>query len=151
MVQLLTFKEIFKERIWGARNLERLYGKKLPKDEVIGESWELADLPEDKSVVDVGPAAGKNIAQLVEEWKTDLLGNISLDGGQFPLLIKLLDANDVLSVQVHPDYDGAKALGGGNIRAKYEGWYVMDAKEGAFLYVGLKPGVGLEQVRQAGL
>jgi len=147
MLQLLTFKSIYKERIWGSRNLEKL-GKKLPGDAPIGEAWELADLPEDKSVVDIGPAAGKNIAQLVQEWKTDLLGNASLDGGQFPLLIKLLDAADTLSVQVHPDYESEKKMGG-NVRAKYESWYVMDAKPDGFLYIGLKPGTSLHQVRQA--
>jgi len=149
MLHLLTFTEIYKERIWGARNLERLFNKPIPKDVLIGESWELVDLPDDKSVVNVGPAAGKSRTQLIKEWKTDLLGEAGLEDGQFPLLIKLLDAQDTLSVQIHPDYEGAKALGGGAIRPKYESWYVMEAQPGAFLYIGLKPGTDLNMVRRA--
>ncbi len=148
MVHLLTFNEILKERIWGGRNLERLYRKKLPSNTLIGESWELADLPEDKSVVAQGPSAGKNLGRLVHEWKSDLLGSAGLEAGQFPLLIKFLDANDILSVQVHPDYEGAEKLGG-PVRAKYECWYILDAADGAFVYAGLKPGVTKEDIRRA--
>jgi mannose-6-phosphate isomerase len=148
MFNLLYFAEIYKERIWGGRNLERLFGKKIPKDKNVGESWELADLPEDKSVVSVGPTMGKNISQLVKEWGGGLLGHAALDGGQFPLLIKLLDANDILSVQVHPDYTSADAMGP-SVRAKYECWYIMEAEEDAYVYIGFKPGVTPEIVEDA--
>ncbi len=147
-IHLLTFEPIYKERIWGGRNLERLFGRALPENVLIGESWELADLPEDKSVINVGPAKGKNIAELVRQWGISLLGDAKLDGGQFPLLIKLLDANDILSVQVHPDYQSAKEFGG-NVRAKYEAWYVVDAQPDAFIYRGFKEGVTLEDVQSA--
>ena len=148
MVHILTFDEIYKERIWGGRTLEKILGKKLPENIMIGESWELADLPEDKSVVSSGPSAGKNISELVEAWGTKLLGNAKLDGGQFPLLIKFLDANDILSVQVHPDYESAAQMGGG-VRAKYEGWYVVEADEEAYVYIGFKPGTTPDMVFDA--
>ncbi|MFA5864646.1 MAG: type I phosphomannose isomerase catalytic subunit [Phycisphaerae bacterium] len=148
MTHLLTFTEIYKERIWGGRNFKRVFGKRLPENVSIGESWELADLPENKSVVDIGPAAGKNIAELVKEWKSKLLGSAGLDGGQFPLLIKFLDANDILSVQVHPDYESAARLGG-SVRAKYEAWYVVDAEKDAYVYVGFKPGIDIDDVNRA--
>ena len=115
---------------------------------MIGESWELADLPEDKSVVSSGPSTGKNISELVEAWGTKLLGNAKLDGGQFPLLIKFLDANDILSGQVHPDYESAAQMGGG-ARAKYEGWYVVEADEEAYVYIGFKPGTTPDMVFDA--
>lgn len=148
MVHLLTFNEIYKERIWGGRNIERLFGKPLPPNVKIGESWELADLPDDKSVANVGPAAGRNVAELIRDWGDDLLGPAKLDAGQFPLLVKILDAQESLSLQVHPDYEMARRLGGG-ARAKYEGWYVIDAKPGAFLYCGMKPGTTPEMARRA--
>jgi mannose-6-phosphate isomerase len=148
MAHLLTFEEIYKERIWGGRNLERLFGKKLPAGTNIGESWELADLPEDKSVVANGPAAGKKIAELVKEWQGDLLGNAQLDGGEFPLFIKMLDANDILSVQVHPDYESAEKMGG-SVRAKYEAWYIVDAEEDAYIYMGFKSGTTPKMVENA--
>jgi len=148
MFNLLKFTEIYKERIWGGRNLERLFGKNLPPKANIGESWELADLPEDKSVVAIGPDAGKNISQLVREWGKGLLGHAELDGGQFPLLIKLLDANDILSVQVHPDYASAGEMEP-SVRAKYECWYIIDAEEDAYGYIGFKPGVTPDMVEDA--
>ncbi len=148
MVHILTFDPIYKERIWGGRNLERLFARTLPDNTLIGESWELADLPQDKSVANVGQAKGKNIAELVNEWQTKLLGDAKLDSGQFPLLVKLLDANDILSVQVHPDYQAAKQLGG-DARAKYEAWYVIDADEDAFIYRGFKQGVTIDDVKAA--
>jgi mannose-6-phosphate isomerase len=148
MIHLLTFNEIYKERIWGGRSLEGLFGKGLPPQSLIGESWELVDLPEDKSVVAQGPATGKNLGELVKEWKGGLLGSASLENGQFPLLIKFLDANDILSVQVHPDYEGAKKLGG-SVRAKYECWYVLEAEEDAYVYLGIKPGTTKEKIWQA--
>ncbi len=149
MVHILTFNEIYKERIWGGQNLRRIFDKSLPSKVNIGESWELADLPEDKSVVSAGPAAGTNLAELVARWKTDLLGGAKLDGGQFPLLIKFLDANDILSVQVHPDYESADRLGGGPIRAKYECWYILDASASSCVYIGFKPGTTAAKARKA--
>jgi mannose-6-phosphate isomerase len=148
MVHVLKFNAIYKERIWGGRRLESLFGRALPGSAAIGESWDLADLPDDKSVVAEGPAAGKRLDQLVQEWGTQLLGKSKLDGGQFPLLVKMLDANDVLSVQVHPDYKAASAMGL-PARAKYEAWYVVHAEPGGFVYRGFRHNVTQADVEHA--
>jgi len=133
----LTFRPIFKERVWGGRNLERLYGKNLPVGAVIGESWEVSDRPGDVSVVLNGPLAGKDLHWLVDNFHTNLLGDAKLEAGRFPLLIKLLDARDVLSLQVHPPADKAAELRGD---PKTEMWFVAEADPGAQLHVGLKRG-----------
>src|SRR5689334_15924470 len=120
----LIFRPIFKQRVWGGRNLERLYRKQLPQGEPIGESWEITDRPGDVSVVANGPLAGKDLHWLVENHRADLLGNARLQSGRFPLLIKLLDAQEKLSLQVHPPAEKAAALGG---EPKTEMWYIADA------------------------
>lgn len=138
MLYPLTFQPIFKERVWGGRNLERLYGKPLPAGKVIGESWEVTDRPGDVSVIANGPLAGKTLHWLMENHATELLGPVHAANSQFPLLIKLLDAQEKLSLQVHPPVCKAAALGG---EAKTEMWYIASAAPGAELYVGLKRGV----------
>ncbi len=134
----LTFHPIFKERVWGGRSLARLYGKALPSDVPIGESWEICDRPGDASVVAHGPLAGKDLHWLVENRHTELLGDARLEGGRFPLLIKLLDAQDKLSLQVHPPASRSVELHG---EPKTEMWFIAEAAPGAELYVGLKSGV----------
>lgn len=137
MPGLLTFQPIFKERIWGGRNLERLYGKKLPPG-AIGESWEITDRPEGISVVDRGPQAGADLHGLLERHGRELLGEARAAQGRFPLLVKILDAEDKLSLQVHPPPEVAARLGG---EPKTEMWYIADAAPGAELYVGLRRGI----------
>lgn len=134
----LTFQPIFKERVWGARNLERLYRKRLPAAVPIGESWEISDRPCDVSVVANGPLAGKDLHWLVKNHRRDLLGDAPLEAGRFPLLIKLLDAQEKLSLQVHPPAAKAAELRGD---PKTEMWFIADALPQAELYVGLKRGV----------
>jgi mannose-6-phosphate isomerase len=137
MLYPLTFHPIFKERVWGGRNLARLYHKPLPPDVRIGESWEISDRPGDVSVVAEGALAGKDLHWLMETHSAELLGAAKSEHGRFPLLIKILDAQETLSVQVHPPAGKARALGG---EPKTEMWYVADAAPGAALYVGLKRG-----------
>jgi len=138
MLYPLTFRPIFKERIWGGRNIERLFGKELPKGVPIGESWEISDRPGDVSVISNGPLTGRDLRWLMEHSRAELLGSASDFGGRFPLLVKILDAKDRLSLQVHPPFGVAKALHG---EPKTEMWYVADAAPGAELFVGLKRGV----------
>lgn len=137
----LVFQPIFKDRVWGGRNLERLYGKKLPAGKPIGESWEVTDRPEGVSVVAEGPLAGKDLRWLMENHREELLGKHD-KSERFPLLIKLLDAEEKLSVQVHPPAHSAKSLGG---EPKTEMWYIADAKPGAELYAGLREGATREE------
>src|SRR5688572_18207974 len=102
MLYPLRFEPIFKERVWGGRNLERLYQKPLPPDRLSGESWEIAERPEGVSLVANGPLAGKTLRWLMEHHRQDILGAHAAASGPFPLLIKILDARETLSVQVHP-------------------------------------------------
>ena len=138
MLYPLVFHPIFKDRIWGGRELERLYGKKIPAGR-IGESWEISDRPGDASVIANGPLAGKDLHWLMANHRTEILGNARPSaGGQFPLLCKILDAREKLSLQVHPPADRAAELKG---EPKTEMWYITDAAPGASLYVGLKHGI----------
>jgi len=137
----LTFEPVFKERVWGGRNLERLYGKPLPPRVPIGESWEITDRPEGVSVITNGPLAGKTLRWLMENHGGDLLGN-KMTAERFPLLIKVLDCQETLSVQVHPPAKVAAQLRG---EPKTEMWYIAEATPDAALYVGLNRGVTREE------
>jgi mannose-6-phosphate isomerase len=134
----LTFQPIFKERVWGGRSIARLYGKKLPPAVPIGESWEISDRPGDASIIANGPLAGKDLRWLMENHSVELLGSARSQNGRFPLLIKILDAQEKLSLQVHPPAHKAAELHG---ESKTEMWYIADAAPGTELFVGLKRGV----------
>lgn len=142
-----TFAPIYVDKIWGGRNLERLFGRNLPADQAIGESWELADLIEGVSVVSNGPLAGTTLTSLTEQLGEKLLGRTPPHEGRFPLLLKLLDANDILSLQVHPDQAAVEAIGG-DAALKTECWYVLESRDG-MIYKGVKPGTTPEAFRRA--
>jgi mannose-6-phosphate isomerase len=137
----LLFQPIFKERVWGGRNLETLFRKPLPPGRPIGESWEISDRPGDVSLIANGSLAGRDLHWLLERDAQALLGPVPLLDGRFPLLVKILDAQQDLSLQVHPPAARAKALGGD---PKTEMWYVVDSQPGAAFYAGLKRGVTRE-------
>ena len=137
---------IFKPRIWGGQKLKTVFGKDLPPSENIGESWELADLPQDKSTIANGVFAGETLASLLERYPEDITGTKDFPP-PFPLLVKLLDAQNVLSVQVHPDPETCRRMGRGD--PKTECWYVIEAEPGAVIYKGLKRPVTKEQFAQA--
>lgn len=132
----LTFIPLFKERIWGGRRLETLFRKALPPNKRIGESWEIVDRPEDQSIVREGRFSGQTLHHLWQEHRTEIFGEME-DAPRFPLFLKLLDAQEKLSVQVHPPTGIAAELGG---EPKTECWYVAHAEPAAELYVGLKKG-----------
>src|SRR5258708_232036 len=134
----LTFKPIFKERVWGGRALERLYKKHLSPGVPIGESWEISDRPGDASVIANGPLAGKDLRWLMEHHSAELLGSPRPPGTPFPLLVKIIDAQEKLPLQGHPPASVAAQLG---TEPKTEMWYVAEAGPGADLFVGLKRGV----------
>src|SRR3981081_1586777 len=103
----LLFKPIFQERIWGGRKLAELFRKDLPVGKRIGESWEIVDRPEAQSVVANGPLRDKTLHELWTQDREPIFGKV-LDSDRFPLLIKLLDAQDKLSLQVHPTEEVAR-------------------------------------------
>jgi mannose-6-phosphate isomerase len=141
----LVFEPRFKERIWGGRALQTLYGKALPDGLPIGEAWEIADRPGDESVIANGAFAGRTLRWLIKQHSRDLLGSASPSAdGRFPLLCKILDARETLSLQVHPP-PRASHLGD----PKTEMWYIASAAPGAELYVGLKRGVTREEFEKA--
>lgn len=138
MLYPLTFQPIFKERVWGGRRLSSLYGKGLPAGTIIGESWEVTDRPEGVSAIANGPLAGRDLRWLMEQHGAEILGRPVIPGERFPWLIKILDCEDDLSLQVHPPARLAAELKG---EPKTEMWFVAAAEPGAKLYVGLKHGV----------
>lgn len=138
MLYPLCFQPLFKERVWGGRELERLYGKHLPKSVSIGESWEITDRSEGVSVIENGFHAGRDLRWLMQHHQVELMGNGRALGGRFPLLCKILDARETLSLQVHPPAVKAVEFGG---EPKTEAWYVAEATDQAEIFVGLKHGV----------
>lgn len=146
----LTFQPVFKDYLWGGRNLETKLGRQLPPG-IVAESWEISGHPSSPTTVNNGPLAGQSLPELLDLLGADLVGQRSqamLARGKFPLLIKLLDANKPLSVQVHPDDDYANTHENGEL-GKTEMWYVLYAKPESYLIYGLKPGVTPESFRQA--
>lgn len=142
----LILKPIYKEKIWGGQKLKSFFGKDIPDGKKIGESWELADLPDDKSIVANGDYAGKSLSELIKQFPEELTGNKNFKL-PFPLLFKLLDAQDVLSVQVHPDQETCDRMGKGE--PKTECWYIVDVEQGSAIYKGLKAGVTKELFKKA--
>ena len=132
------------ERVWGGRHFETLLGKQLPHGAVIGELWEMVDRPEAQSVVHEGALKGKTLHELWTGARSLLFGqrHAANPSPRFPLLIKLLDARERLSVQVHPPLHRSAELGG---EPKTECWYFLHAAEGASVYAGLRNGVSREQ------
>jgi mannose-6-phosphate isomerase len=145
-MELMSFNPLYMERVWGGRGLELKLGRTLPEGKVIGESWELVDRKGEQSVVAEGTHKGKTIRELLENAAADILGPGREGSQPFPILIKWLDCQDRLSLQVHPPAEIAPTMGG---EPKTENWYIADCEEGASLIVGLKQGVTREQFTQA--
>ena len=141
----LTFQPIFMERVWGGRRLESEFGKKLPPHRPIGESWEIVDRPEAQSFVRNGSLRGKTLHELWTHYQDEIFGDVP-DSPRFPLLVKLLDAHDKLSLQVHPPEKFADRLGG---QPKTEFWYVAAANPGAELYLGFHESMTRDQFEKA--
>ena len=143
------FQPIVKEKIWGGTRITRLLGRDTSSMSRCGESWEVSGLVDDESVVTNGFLAENNLNELLEIYLTDLVGeeNYEQYGLGFPLLIKYIDAQDNLSVQVHPDDELAQKEYGQN--GKTEMWHVLDAEPGSGLYIGFKEKLTLEQIENA--
>lgn len=139
--QPLRFATWFRPAAWGGHALDRFAGKRLPEGEPIGESWEVSDHPLHRSVVATGPLRGTTLRALMASQSAELLGSDTERPSAFPWLIKLLDADGWLSVQVHPDAEAVRRLLPGE-GPKSEAWLVLDARPEGRIYAGLLPGVG---------
>jgi mannose-6-phosphate isomerase len=143
----LRFHPILKELIWGGRRLATVLHKPLGPGTHYAESWEIADHRDDVSTVAEGPLAGTSLRDLVRHRGIELLGGAVGARDQFPLLVKYLDAHQVLSVQVHPDDEKGRRLVGDN--GKTETWVVIHAEPKSVIYAGLRPGVTRGDFAQA--
>lgn len=138
----ILFAPIYQERVWGGRNFESTLGRELPADKVIGESWEIVDRPEAMSRT----SNGKTIRELIEADPEGIMGVGWPADRPFPILVKWLDCQEKLSLQVHPPAEIAPQLGG---EPKTENWYIADATSDATLMAGLKQGVTREAFETA--
>lgn len=144
----LKFFEIYKEKVWGGKRLSTQLNKRISPGSRIGESWEIAHRPGNISRIRNGPLKDQTISSLMEEDREGLLGTkVSPSLGRFPLLFKYVDAEDVLSLQVHPDDRLAKKFGEED-PGKTEAWIVLHASPGATLIVGRSPGTTLERMAE---
>lgn len=144
MLYPLKFKPLYKERIWGGNKIETVLGKKPKQGCKVGECWELSAVQGSVSVVANGALRGNSIEELIEVYMGDLVGDKVYEqfGVEFPLLIKLLDAADVLSIQVHPGDELARRRH--NAYGKTEMWYVVDSEPDGMVYLGFREGVDRE-------
>jgi mannose-6-phosphate isomerase len=145
-VEPIVFEPLYMQRVWGGRELERQYGRSLPDGAPYGESWEIVDRIGEQSVVRAGEHAGKTLHELWTGHRETIFGPGLPASERFPILIKVLDARDELSIQVHPPAAIAPSLGG---EPKTEMWYIAGAREGAALHVGLKAGVSRDDFEKA--
>ena len=137
----ISFQPIYMTRVWGGRTLEANYQRNLPDEQPYGESWELSDREHEQSLVLSGIHEGRTLNELWTKNREEIFGS-KLEGDRFPLLIKILDARDDLSIQVHPPAEIAPSLGGD---PKTEMWYIADRDPEAKLYIGFKNGVSRDQ------
>ena len=143
----ITFTPLYMERVWGGRELETVYGRKLPDPKKpFGESWEIVDRENEQSVVDEGTHRESTLHDLWTNHREEIFGEGFQNHPRFPILIKILDARDDLSIQVHPPAHLAETLGG---EPKTEMWFIADRNPGAKLYVGLKNGVTRDAVEKS--
>ncbi len=144
---LIRLQPLYMERVWGGRLLESRYGRSLPEAGVpYGESWEVVDRPGEQSAGVGGRFEGLSLHPLWTEHRGEVFGAEAPAGERFPLLIKILDARDTLSLQVHPPVGEAAALEG---EPKTEMWVIAGAAPGASLYAGVQPGVSRERFAAA--
>ena len=144
----LQFEPIFQYRLWGGRRLADLLAAPLPADGPIGEAWVLSDRDDHSSLVASGPLKGQTIAQLLEHSREEMLGRLAKRFRRFPLLLKFLDVQKMLSVQVHPSDSQTDLLPAGET-GKTEAWVVLEAGAKSRIYAGLKPGINADDLRQA--
>jgi mannose-6-phosphate isomerase len=135
--ECLTFQPLYMERMWGGRKLQTFFARALPESIPVGESWELVDREDAQSIVSEGKYRGVALHEIWTDHRREVFGE-GFDHVRFPILVKILDASDTLSLQVHPGLPGTTSL---VAEPKSEFWYFVGTDEGASIYVGLKHGV----------
>jgi len=145
----LKFETVLKEKVWGGNALVSRFNKKATGSHHIGESWELSAVADYQSVISNGFLAGNNIEELIEVYMGDITGDSVFEkfGNEFPLLIKFIEAQEDLSIQVHPNDSLAKKRH--KAYGKTEMWYILERKDGAKIYTGFKDGVTREIYEEA--
>jgi mannose-6-phosphate isomerase len=140
----LKFETVLKEKVWGGNALAAHFNKKSTDSDHIGESWELSAISGDQSVISNGFLAGNNIEELIEVYMGDITGDQVYEkfGNEFPLLIKFIEAQEDLSIQVHPNNELAKKRH--KAYGKTEMWYILECKKNSKIYTGFKKGVTKE-------
>jgi len=144
----LRFEPIYQYRLWGGRRLADLFSAPLPGDGPIGEAWVLSDRDDHPSQVANGWLKGRALSEVMEQFREPLMGNLAPRFRRFPLLLKFLDAHEMLSVQVHPSDAQTDLIPAGE-SGKTEAWVVIEASSGSCIYAGLKPGTTANDVRQS--
>jgi mannose-6-phosphate isomerase len=144
----LRFEPIYQYRLWGGRRLSNLLSTPLPGDEPIGEAWVLSDRDDHQSQVANGPLKGQTIGELMQQFRDQLMGRSASRFRRFPLLLKFLDAREMLSVQVHPSDAHPDLIPAGE-SGKTEAWVVIEAGNGSRIYAGLKPGTTAGDLRHS--
>ncbi|MGO9435830.1 MAG: type I phosphomannose isomerase catalytic subunit [Terracidiphilus sp.] len=144
----LRFEPIYQYRLWGGRRLSSLLSAPLPGDGPIGEAWVLSDRTDHQSLIANGALKGRTIGQVMEQFREQLMGKLSPRFRRFPLLLKFLDAHEMLSVQVHPSDDPSELNPAGDT-AKTEAWVVIEAEKGSQIYAGLKSGTTAGSLRES--
>ncbi|MDP3980420.1 MAG: mannose-6-phosphate isomerase [Chlamydiota bacterium] len=141
------FKPIPKIKPWGGELLYKLFQRHTKLAGKVGESWEISDRQDDQSIVSNGPLAGTSLHELITHYQDKLMGQSQCVQGRFPLLLKLIDAQDDLSLQVHPPDD--YAFTNENESGKTEMWYILHAEPQAIIYCGLKHNISIDQFHRA--
>jgi mannose-6-phosphate isomerase len=144
----LRFEPIYQYRLWGGRRLSALLSAPLPGDGPIGEAWVLSDRDDHQSKIANGPLKGQTIGLLMDQYREQVMGKLASSFRRFPLLLKFLDAQQMLSVQVHPSDAHPELLPPGEM-SKTEAWVVLEAEKGSSIYAGLRPGTTAADLRRS--
>lgn len=145
-MSIFKFEPVYKKRIWGGQQFQELFNPDLNKDEKFGESWNLVDRQEDQSICTLESGETSTLRNLIENNCKEIMGPAWSKNKKFPILVKWLDCQERLSLQVHPPENIARKLKG---EPKTENWYVVKAKNNAGLFLGFKKGVSKEQFKEA--